>query len=56
MFGKVKLNVKLNRHLSSVEGFLFIVLECCRAMAMDEVPQIRQDFEEMLRTLERKSH
>ena len=37
-------------------GLLFIVLECCRAMAMDEVPQIRQDFEIMLRTLERKSH
>ena len=37
-------------------GFLFIVLECCRAMAMDEVPQIRQDFEILLRTLERKSH
>ena len=36
-------------------GLLFIILECCRAMAMDEVPQIRQDFEIMLRTLERKS-
>ena len=35
-------------------GFLFIVLECCRAMAMDEVPQIRQDFESMLRALEKK--
>ena len=33
-------------------GFLFIVLECCRAMAMDEVPQIRQDFEILLRTVE----
>ena len=37
-------------------GLVFIVLECCHAMAMDEVPQIRQDFEIMLRTLERKSH
>ncbi len=37
-------------------GLLFIVLECCRAMAMDEVPQIQQDFEILLRTLERKSH
>ena len=37
-------------------GLLFIVLECCHAMAMDEVPQIRQDFEILLRTLERKSH
>ena len=37
-------------------GLLFIVLECCRAVAMDEVPQIRQDFEILLRTLERKSH
>ena len=37
-------------------GFLFIVLEGCRAMAMDEVPQSRQNFEILLRTLERKSH
>jgi hypothetical protein len=37
-------------------GLVFIVLECCHAMAMDEVPQIRQDFEILLRTLERKSH
>ena len=37
-------------------GLVFIVLECCHAMEMDEVPQIRQDFEIMLRTLERKSH
>ena len=37
-------------------GLVFIVLECCHAMAMDEVPQIRQDFEIMLITLERKSH
>ena len=35
-------------------GFLFIVLECCRAMAMDEVPQIRQDFQTMLKALERQ--
>ena len=35
-------------------GLLFIVLECCHAMAMDEVPQIRQDFESMLRALEKK--
>ena len=37
-------------------GHVFIVLKCCHAMAMDEVPQIRQDFEILLRTLERKSH
>ena len=37
-------------------GFLFIVLECCQAAAMDEVPQIRQDFEMMLRSLENKCH
>ena len=37
-------------------GLVFIVLECCHAIAMDEVPQIRQDFEILLRTLERKSH
>lgn len=37
-------------------GLFFIVLECCHAMALDEVPQIRQDFEILLRTLERKSH
>ena len=37
-------------------GLFFIVLECCRAAGIDEVPQIRQDFEMMLRTLERKSH
>ena len=36
-------------------GLFFIVLECCRAAGIDEVPQIRQDFEMMLRTLERKS-
>ena len=36
-------------------GLVFIVLECCHVMAMDEVPQIRQDFEILLRTLERKS-
>ena len=36
-------------------GLFFIVLECCRAAGIDEVPQIRQDFEVMLRTLERKS-
>ena len=35
-------------------GLVFIVLESCHAMAMDEVPQIRQDFERMLRMLERK--
>ncbi len=35
-------------------GFGFIVLECCHAMAMDEVPQIRQDFEIMLRAVEKK--
>ena len=35
-------------------GFLFIVLECCHAMAMDEIPQTRRDFESMLRMLERK--
>ena len=37
-------------------GFLFIVLEGWRAMAMDEVPQSRQNFEILLRTLEKKSH
>ena len=37
-------------------GLVFIVLEICHAMAMDDVPQIRRDFEIMLRTLERKSH
>ena len=37
-------------------GLVFIVLECCHAIAMDEIPQIRQDFEILLRTLERKSH
>ena len=36
-------------------GLLFIVLECCHAMAMDEVPQIQRDFEIMLRALERKN-
>ena len=36
-------------------GLVFIVLECCHAMAMDEVPQIRRDFEIMLRALERKN-
>ena len=35
-------------------GFLFIVLECCQAAAMNEVNQIRLDFEVMLRTLESK--
>ena len=35
-------------------GLVFIVLESCHAIAMDEVPQIRQDFEIMLRALERK--
>ena len=35
-------------------GLVFIILESCHAMAMDEVPQIRQDFEIMLRMLERK--
>ena len=37
-------------------GLLFIVLECCRAAGMDEVPRIRQDFELMLRTFERNSN
>ena len=37
-------------------GLFFIVLECCHAMALDEVPQIRQDFELMLRALERRDH
>ena len=37
-------------------GLVFIVSECCHAITMDEIPQIRQDFEIMLRTLERKSH
>ena len=37
-------------------GLVFIVLEICHAMAMDDVPQIRRDFEIMLRTLERKRH
>ena len=37
-------------------GLFFIVLECCHAMALDEVPQIRQDFEILLKTLESKSH
>ena len=36
-------------------GLFFIVLECCRSAAMDETNQIRQDFEVMLRALERKS-
>ena len=33
-------------------GLVFIILECCHAMAMDEVPQIRQDFEITLLHLE----
>ncbi|MBE6403902.1 MAG: hypothetical protein E7039_09315 [Lentisphaerae bacterium] len=37
-------------------GMLFIVLELCKSMAEDEVPQTRQDFELMLRAWERKSH
>ena len=36
-------------------GFLLIVMECCRAAAMDEATEIRQDFEVMLRALERKN-
>ena len=36
-------------------GCLFIVLECCRAAGLDEIPRIRQDFEVMLRTFERKN-
>ena len=36
-------------------GLFFIILECCRAVALDEVKQIRQDFEVMLRSLERKT-
>ena len=36
--------------------FLFVILALCRSAAENEVPQIRQDFEILLRTLERKSH
>ena len=37
-------------------GFLFFILECCRAMAADEIPKIRQAFEQTLRTIEEKYH
>ena len=36
--------------------FLFVILALCRSAAENEVPKIRQDFEILLRTLERKSH
>ena len=36
--------------------FLFVILALCRSAAENEVPQIRQDFEILLRTLEKKSH
>ena len=39
-----------------MSAFLFVFLAICRAVAENEVPQIRQDFEILLRTLERKSH
>lgn len=34
-------------------GFLFFILECCRAMAADEIPGIRREFEITLRRLEK---
>ena len=35
-------------------GSFFIVMECCRVAAMDEIVQTRKDFEQMLRALESK--
>ncbi|MBP5183437.1 MAG: hypothetical protein J6331_10480 [Lentisphaeria bacterium] len=35
-------------------GFFFLISEICRSMAEGEIPRIRRNFEELLRTLEEK--